>query len=180
MAINTHFKVGGTFRSLSKIHIKAAGVWKECSKVWFKDAGVWKEVFTNVIAGIINPIPITEISDDKLSPADANASIYFNADGTFTFQGNGTVCGSHWYTPTTAAIGNSYWVKLTVNSGSSPNLGGLTAGTAYQISATRRYGLAQTISGVKSGNWMFQLATDAAFTNIVATVTTTVVVLVEV
>lgn len=68
-------------------------------------------------------------------------NLYVNTDGTLTYlnQMADPVFSSvpaNWYTPTTTAIGSSYRVRFTLQSGDAWDAG-LTAGTWYAISAQR-------------------------------------------
>ena len=74
-------------------------------------------------AGVVNPLPITVIYDEELSPTNASAQVGLSADGTISVVGNGSSAGPNWYAPTTAGIGSSYWAKLVVNSGAGPTSG---------------------------------------------------------
>lgn len=67
----------------------------------------------------------------------SSAPYAFPADASVTFESNGsisvsvlnqsgvpaidTVSGNNWYSPNTTGIGNSYWAKATVTSGSTPS-----------------------------------------------------------
>lgn len=95
-------------------------------------------------------------------------TLRFNTDGTITQVetpngGGGTM---QWYSPTTASIGTSYWVRCTRQSGNALNVG--TENTWQQLSANRTFGYSST-TDVMDGFFTFQLATDSGGANIVAT-----------
>ena len=75
------------------------------------------------VAGVAPPPPPavslpTNISiADEMSGGAANASITFNADGTYTGAGSSSTSGN-WYTPTTGGVGSAYEVRYTLSSGS--------------------------------------------------------------
>ena len=81
--------------------------------------------------------------NNALNPtAQASASnsitayIYFNSNGSITYFDPDISYGStNWATPTTAGIGNSYWIKVTRVSGITTS--GMTSGTIYSLSSNR-------------------------------------------
>jgi hypothetical protein len=110
----------------------------------------------------------------------------FGITGTYTAVTNGTQtaatvgsleyssCDPNWYSPTTAAIGNSYWVKFTLNSGSAWD-SGLVNNTVYALTSNRA--LTWTVSALntsKSANVSVRFYSDAGGTTLVATHTLTV------
>jgi hypothetical protein len=78
--------------------------------------------------GVVSPIPGIYLSDDVLSPATASASLSINNQGLISVTGNGSLVNSpsRWYNPATSDIGNSFYYKLTVVSGTGPSSGNLT------------------------------------------------------
>lgn len=116
------------------------------------------------------PVEIVAVSSG--TPSTVTATITFNADGTIS----GTTAGfaSHtfadnWYKPTTSSIGNSYWIRATVATGTnltSPSSG--TTGTWLQLSSARAW--SNTISSVtnKQTRLNIDIASDSLGSNIVA------------
>lgn len=88
--------------------------------------------------------------------------------GAVTWNSNGTSTGGTfnnygpeaWFTPTTAAIGSSYWIKVTVASGT---ITGITAGVWTSLTA----GITLTCA-TGSAQGTYQLSTSAGGTPIVA------------
>jgi hypothetical protein len=107
--------------------------------------------------------------------------------GTYTAVTNGTQtatsssfafdyssCDPNWYSPTTAAIGNSYWVKVTLNSGSAWD-SGLVNNTVYALTSNRALTwTVSTLNTSKSANVSVRFYSDAGGTTLVATHTLTV------
>lgn len=121
--------------------------------------------------GVVNPLPIPDLTDTVVDPADASCSVVFGSDGTASRDGFGAPTNFNWYgsAPITG-IGNTHWIRLTVNSGTAPNSGDSTAAW-LQMNATRQWGLARTTIGTNTGNYTIQIATDSGGANIVSTVT---------
>ncbi len=119
-------------------------------------------------SGPINPIPITQVSDSKGTPALAVANVTVGSDGALSYTGVSSIGGAAWFrgAPITA-VGADYHCRLTVESGDVPNNGGLSAATIYSLASSRTFGL-QTAGGVLSGSWTLAIATDNAMANIVA------------
>lgn len=46
MAIESHYKVSGTWRRVSQPWYKVAGTWRQVSEIWYKVGGVWKQTFS--------------------------------------------------------------------------------------------------------------------------------------
>lgn len=106
------------------------------------------------------------IGDEGISPRAASFSVL--SDGTFASTGNGTVPGSsNWYLPTTTSIGNTFWVRVTIDTGINFN-GGDTTGV--WLSCIGR-SFAMNAFGFQSFSNTFtvQFASDAAGANIVST-----------
>lgn len=107
--------------------------------------------------------------------------------GTYTAVTNGTQtatstsfsfeyssCDPNWYLPTTAAIGNSYWVKFTLNSGSAWD-SGLVNNTVYALTSNRALTwTVGTLNSAKTANVSVRFYSDAGGTTLVATHTLTV------
>lgn len=127
--------------------------------------------------GIVDPIPITNFGDFALDPADASSVLTFDSDGDGTMAGISSD-SFNWFQPTTAGIGAGYWIRLTVNSGTSPTGGSPTA-TWLQLNSARSWSLTRTTIGTSSGNYTLQIASDSGGANIVSDATITMTSTVE-
>jgi hypothetical protein len=116
----------------------------------------------------------------------AGDSYGIGLSGTYTAVTNGTQtaastgafenssCDPNWYSPTTTSIGNSYWVKFTLNSGAAWDTG-LVNNTVYALTSNRA--LTWTVSVLntsKTANVSVRFYSDAGGTTLVATHTLTV------
>lgn len=92
--------------------------------------------------------PNISASRNVLDPSDALSSILWTTDGEIFAEVG--VDGS-WYTPITAGVGNTHYLKL-VYTGSNV---GLTSGSWYQLNVDRTASLSQTVVGSQSasGDW---------------------------
>lgn len=104
--------------------------------------------------GFSSPINLdVSISTDNLN---------VNSNGTCTATNEGQ---PNWFTPTTTGIGNSYWCKLVLLSGSNPTSG--TMNTVLALSSNRSW---SWNTGV-TGSYTLTIYSDAGGSNQVATVT---------
>ena len=107
---------------------------------------------------------------NELLGVATNPALNFVTDGTTTkTTGAGTVADSNWATPTTTGIGSSYWLKLTLGSGSGTATGGSDAtGVWLALSSTRNYGILAAPAGqVRNRNLTYQIASDSGGVTIV-------------
>lgn len=118
-----------------------------------------------------NPLPIPDIENTVIDPADASCSVSFNSDGTASRDGLGAPVAFNWFSGAPATgIGNGYWIRLQVNSGNAPTSGS-SVGSILQLSATRSWTLTRTMIGTLSGNYTIQIFTDAGGVNMVSSTT---------
>jgi hypothetical protein len=89
------------------------------------------------------------VSDFQLSPGSAAAEVTFTNTGTYTGSGNVQGFSGNWITPTSAA-GNSYEIRMTVNSGSTPT--GSATASWLALGTTRTWDLSQSGVGATTGN----------------------------
>jgi len=109
--------------------------------------------------------PVVTLSDVKTG-STANAFIQFNADGTITIGGSGSTCVPlAWYAPTLAGVGNGYWVKCHVNSGSAP----ANPDVVQALSSPVAYGIGRSALGTATGNWTVSIYSNAAGTVLAGT-----------
>lgn len=127
--------------------------------------------------GIVNPIPISNFGDFALDPADASSVLTFDSDGDGTMAGVSSD-SFNWFQPTTAGVGAGYWIRLTVNSGTSPTGGSPTA-TWLQMNSARSWSLTRTTIGTSSGNYTLEIASDSGGVTVVSSATITMTATVE-
>lgn len=114
-------------------------------------------------------------ASSNATPAAATASVIFGSNGvvTFTQSPAGSDPADHnWYSPTTAGVGSSYWVRGTQLSGNTPNGSSPTMGVWTQISSNVSFQAAAS-GALPFRNWHIQIdiASDSGGVNIVATST---------
>lgn len=116
------------------------------------------------------------------SSASAAVELIFNNNGTFIISASGTgdvlvdlnpfsPITLNWFSPTTAGIGSSYWIRFLV-SGSPLDFG--TTGVWISLSPSFQswsYNVNQIGLGFqsRSGTWTVQIASDSGGSNIVTT-----------
>ena len=89
--------------------------------------------------------------------------VSFYTNGTIDYIDPALSSGSTaWYLPTGGTPGNSYWIKITVVSGSTPT--GMTSGTLYALSATRALTLTRTSVGTSTSSGNIDIYSDAGGT----------------
>jgi hypothetical protein len=111
-----------------------------------------------------------DVTGDGVPGSNARGGVNFLADGTVTgtyLGGFKTAGSSNWYSPTTPAIGSSYWIRFTVTAGTSTTN---TASTWTQLSATRNI-TKSGLTGTGFCAFTVEIATDSAGSNIVFTKT---------
>jgi hypothetical protein len=104
----------------------------------------------------------------------ALASYDLYSDGTAVAVGDSTT-NFNWGSPTTAGAGNSYWVRATLSSGSTPS--GSALNTWHQLSIARGWSVFRSSSsvGTTTSVLTMQIATDSGGSNIIDTATITLV-----
>jgi len=98
----------------------------------------------------------------------ATATLNVNSDGSFNLIGSdtGTVNGS-WIKPNRTGVGNSYWVRFTITSGTVTTG---TTGSWLALSSNQSWTKSAT-NGAASVTGTLEIATDAAGANIIAACT---------
>lgn len=115
-----------------------------------------------------NPLNNT-VQNTIVGSGTVTASITYHEDGTCTvIDDGGNGAPGNWVTPTTSGIGSGYWFKYANQSGAAANVGGLTAGTWYQLSVARSLGLSRSAPGSISSVCNVYIATSASDSAIVA------------
>ena len=165
-------KAGGLFRTTLHAYVRAGGIWRDSQKVYVRSGGIWRQVFS--LAGIVQPFTAwSVIGDQAIGGGNSSGGLNFVSDGTvlasFTGLSNDGTNGSpNWFSPTTGAIGASYWIRATVT------VGTLTTNPAVgwvALSTTRTFTKGPSASGSASATVTFEIATDAAGATIVFTST---------
>jgi hypothetical protein len=109
---------------------------------------------------------ITAIGDSKPS-GTATGSLTLSTDGSQSTAGTDSVAGSSWWSAAPlAGVGNSYWAKMTVNSGSA--LSGAATGSVLALSSSRTWSLSRTGIGSNTSNVTLEIFSDAGGTQLVA------------
>lgn len=106
------------------------------------------------------------ISDTR-SIGTASASITFNTDGTITLTGNLSGSNDSWYKPTTANIGNNYWIKAVLATGTGWSTG-ITADTVLQLNTARAMTWSRSTVGLTVATVNVFIYSNSGGTNLVA------------
>jgi len=126
-------------------------------------------------------ISLSQLQDRSLAEFSGGygyITLTFNTDGTWSCVGliSGAIASGNWASPTTASIGNSYWIRWTrtantsTSSGSStPSSGWLAMSAANTITVTND----GTIAGYYDSTYTLEIAFDSGGSNIVASCTGT-------
>jgi hypothetical protein len=133
--------------------------------------------FRAVSAITLNDFDSSGGGADISSPYSTSCTITLNTDGTITWSvnsnGNWGVEDTNWATPTTGGVGNSYWVRGTVTSGS-PGMTSGTSDTWLQLSSARAWTFSRSTIGTTSGVYTLEIASDSGGSNIITTNTLTI------
>lgn len=167
-----NIRVGGTWRTVSQMHIRVGGTWQLVKSGWIRVGGVWQRF----LSAVTNPFAAYDVWADSAPGFAATATFTLNTDGTVTASfvdgdGGSTIGSASWFTPTTAGIGSSYWVRYTVTSGTATTNG---ASSFTQLNAARSITKSAS-AGTASCTFTIEIATDSGGTNIVLTSTGNVV-----
>jgi hypothetical protein len=121
-------------------------------------------------AGVLTPLqPVT--LDDYGFATTASAAVELSTNGLMIASGSASYipAPSAWYNPLIGSIGNSYWVRLTVNSGSNPNMvGSEPINTWNQLSGPITWGWSRSAIGGTFAECTYEIASDSSGTNIVS------------
>ena len=115
--------------------------------------------------GVVSSLPI--VLSDAPATGGAAAAVTFNTNGSITVSGDGSTAPTNWYIPTTTSIGNSYWIKFVLNSGSQWVGYGTTliSGTVYALSSARGPGWTVVAGTSKSANATVTIYSDSGGIN---------------
>jgi hypothetical protein len=141
----------------------------------------------SAVAYIVNPLPLdssyTITGDSEIG--FSRLQIIFARNGELqdnvTYEGVQYFGNGQWYVPLTTTIGDSYWVRMTLNSGTDPGKDNPyssvddfgTSGTWYALSDTNAHTWrwVQSTVGTTTANVTFDIASDSGGSNIVASKT---------
>lgn len=120
-------------------------------------------------AALTFPASLSPFSD--VLSGTAIAKVLFNPDGTYQYNDTNNTLNitANWYTPTTGAIGSSYWIKATVNSGI------LSVGptTWTSLAAAQSFSLNKSTIGTLTNDVTLQISTSSSGSPVVGTCTLT-------
>lgn len=123
-------------------------------------------------AAPVNPLTMSSLNYSYLTSSSRSVWVNFNPDGDLQSFSHGNVLRQRtsWFSPDpTPGIGNSYWIRATLQSGTAPASGAV--GQWLQLNATRSWTYTAPSGEVFSsrhGVLLIQIATDAAGSNIVS------------
>ena len=106
-------------------------------------------VAATVGAGAVVSFAVNAVSDFQLFPGEAAVSVTFGSDGTYSGSGNIEGFSGNWITPT-AAAGDAYEIRLTVNSGTTPS--GSAPNIWLGLGTLRQWSLQQSGVGDTASN----------------------------
>lgn len=122
-------------------------------------------------------IPST-IQDDAVDPANASVQLDLDENGEGSYDQFGGAVSFSWFSPNSLGIGAGYWVRMTVNSGTTPS--GSSTGSWLSLATARTWTLTRTSVGTTTANVTVAIATDSGGSNVVATRTFTMTAFVDV
>lgn len=108
---------------------------------------------------------ISLLGDTISGASTASASIQLRPNGNIVYTGSDSSGTGNWYDPTTAGIGDSYYVAFnysgTVWDGST-----IVPGTVYSLSTARTVTWSQSTVGMKNASLDIRFYSDAAGTQL--------------
>lgn len=137
--------------------------------------------FLGVLAASGGGAPVSALTPMSLSSigtigAARSGTINFFSDGRITSSVSAPDSSSvlsNWFQPTTPGIGNSYWIKFTLSSGSAWDAG-LVSGAINDLSVTRLLKWSVASGGLKVASVAVVIYSDAGGANQVASGTLSV------
>lgn len=123
--------------------------------------------------GVVTPLTALNVTDTVLL-STADATLRFDTNGAVTSltNSNGVQQITDWYQPNITGIGNQFWIRATLSSGTSPT--GSALNTWLQLSSPASWRLTQTTNGSRTCTLAISIATDSGGTNVVTTGTATI------
>lgn len=119
--------------------------------------------------GVVISFTVNSVTDVRASPITAVGSVTFDQDGLIGYVGNGSNGSARYANPPLPGIGNFYWVKIVVNSGTAP--AGSAVNTVLALSTSRTWSWTSTAGQTKSANCTISVYADAAGTILLASST---------
>lgn len=119
----------------------------------------------DVTPGIQNPLGTMTVRDVKPF-VSASAAIIFASGGSITYVGNQCSGPTLWFAPATTGIGNSYWIRFTLQSGAAWD-SGVTSGALNQLNSSRSLTWSATAGTSKTAVVSVQIYSDAGGTTLV-------------
>lgn len=112
--------------------------------------------------GIQNPIGSMYPRDIESTIAGV-ATVLIGMNGQIVYLGNASTGAEAWSLPTGSGVGDPYYVKFTLQSGSAWD-SGLTAGTVYSLATTRTLTWTASVGTTKSATVLVQIFSNSAGT----------------
>lgn len=124
---------------------------------------------TSLVPGGVNAHGDVSLSDVADIGQSAAAWVIFDVDGEETgYKGNNVnIHTSSWYSPTTANVGQSYWIRATLQTGVAPTTISSDVLDTWLPLTTLRSWVYTVANGVKAGTLRIQIAADSAGSSIV-------------
>ena len=124
------------------------------------------------MTGIMQAFLAAGLGNPTSVPGGTITGTYNSADAYVQFKSDGTTvttagAGSNWYTPTTTSIGDSYWIRFTVQSGPAT----ATHSGYGQLSSTRYASIDMGTKG--SSDVLVEISSDSGGSTVVASGTYT-------
>jgi len=136
--------------------------------------------FSSASSNIVNPLTLDGDSYNSLRNGGGSSSSQVDLLNDGTWTGSGTPDDSstgpasgNWYTPTTASIGNSYWVRFTRTGYTPTGTGFASSSTGWLALSTTRGILssAPNSGDTVSATFTIEIASDSGGVTIVSTST---------
>lgn len=138
---------------------------------------------TSVVAmsnyyGATKALPVSQFGGSmdsfRFGASSSSCQVTFQTDGSVTGSFSGTsgsneASGDIWYSPVTANIGNNYWIRGTVTSGSTPS-SGQAVNTWLALSSARGWTYNSGTGGAvsnRSGTMLFEISPSSSGTPVV-------------
>jgi hypothetical protein len=103
------------------------------------------------------------VSNTSLATGIRSGTFALVNDGTFTATGNG---GGSWFTPTTVAVGSSWWAKATVTTNTTTTFTGNTS-SWIQLTTGANWGMQNTSSNAEgTGSFTIAFSPDGGTTTV--------------
>ena len=160
---------GAAVRRIAQLHYHDGAAVRNIQQAWYHDGAAVRLVFTSAVITAPNGFTTHAVA----APADASAGMSMLSNGQITYNVlNSHSAQTNWATPTLIGIGNNYWVRATLLSGTAPSSGSI--GVWLALSSTRSWTNAMTGTGTKISELTFEISSDAGGVVIVSSGTFTI------